>query len=209
MTDSIEDFFAQAAGSGDFIPSYKFKGLNDKVSGEIVDVQVGHAIKFKTKDEILRDKNGAPIPQVVITLQTALRDWDGVAQIPSNKDDNGHETPKPASDDDGKRKLYVKYGSNVDALRQAVEESGAAIAALKTKGSKLAMKLSKLTPTEKGNDLQHFTFLFKAGEPELEDTFASAKPPAEEKPAETETFAASTPAPAAETAGFADDEPPF
>lgn len=76
------------------------------VRGPIVDVSVANRTDYKT-GEVLYFKDGKPKQQVIITIQTSIRD----PQIP---------------DDDGRRRIYVKmdYKSDREGLVKAVEASG-------------------------------------------------------------------------------------
>lgn len=86
---TVDDFFAGGA------KSFKFENQNDTVIGVITDQFVSQQSDFKTK-ELLYNKDNSPRNQLVVTLQTQLRD-------------------PQLQNDDGKRSVYVKSG-----LRQAV-----------------------------------------------------------------------------------------
>lgn len=74
------------------------------VRGQILDVSVSNRTDYKTGD-VLYFKDGKPKQQVVITIQTDVRD---------------------GADDDGRRRVYVKmdYKSDREGLVQAVEAAG-------------------------------------------------------------------------------------
>lgn len=74
------------------------------VRGQILDVSVSNRTDYKTGD-VLYFKDGKPKQQVVITIQTDIRD---------------------GADDDGRRRVYVKmdYKSDREGLVRAVEAAG-------------------------------------------------------------------------------------
>lgn len=171
---SIDDFFAEHAGGGGIgIPSIDIDKVGDSVVGEILDVQRGHVTEIGTTDAKL-NKNGETMPQLVVTLQTELRNWEGANKPATDEDGN----PKPPADDDGKRRHFIKYGSNVEILAKALAAADAKGSDM-VEGSKLAIKLDSLVPMSKGA-MKVWAFQFKkAPSSAADDAFAeveAAKP---------------------------------
>lgn len=90
------------AGGG---KSFKFDTIGATITGTITSVAVRQSTDFDTgKPAVWED--GSPQEQIVITLNTSLRDVD----IP---------------DDDGSRNVYVKgWGAQLKEFRRAVREAG-------------------------------------------------------------------------------------
>lgn len=89
---------------GSTTPSAKFEGIGVTVGGPITtEPELKNQTDFTT-GEVLTWKDGSARQQLVVTVQTSLRD-------PSNPDD------------DGQRKIYIK-GQMQKAVTQAVRASG-------------------------------------------------------------------------------------
>lgn len=115
----MSDFFARnAGGGGTGAPAFKFDQNGSGVIGTVVDLWETFVTIKGTKDPKL-DKNGDKQPQLVVTLQTELRNWQGLAKIPVDDDGNA----RPASDDDGKRSVWVKY-QMIRAIADALVKTG-------------------------------------------------------------------------------------
>jgi hypothetical protein len=100
MTQSVSDFLLGGGGA-----SAKFTNLGDNVTGTItVTPQLRQQTEYKTKKPKFWD-DGQPMMQVVVTLQTSLRD-------PS------------VENDDGTRNVYIK-GDMQRAVRDALRAAGA------------------------------------------------------------------------------------
>jgi hypothetical protein len=138
------------AGGGTGAPSFEWpKQIDPKnknrmipviggaVQGEITDIYVTVVKDINTKEPKL-DKRGRQQGQVNLTLQTSLRNWESVVNIPTDDDDN----ELPASEDTGERRIYVKYRL-LDAISKAIKESDQASGGPR-KGAKLAVKVSDL-----------------------------------------------------------------
>jgi hypothetical protein len=92
--------------------SAKFENVGDAIKGVIVSAEVKQATDLEGNPKTWSD--GSPVNQLVVTLQTDLRDDD---------------------DDDGQRRLYAKGGnyqadsgkgdSMLNAIREAVKKAGA------------------------------------------------------------------------------------
>jgi hypothetical protein len=146
---SVEGFFDNTGG-GVGAPSASIKVPGDVVFGEVVDQALVDKKKFAS-DEIEHDKvTGKPIKQLVVILQTDQRDWHNVAKVPTNEDGS----TKAASEDDGRRAIYVAPFTNIhaaigDAIVAATGEKGPI-----RNGAKLAVKIVELKDTGKGNPLK-------------------------------------------------------
>lgn len=188
MTESPDDFFDGVGGGG--APSFKFGGIGSGVRGTIVD-QFRTTVTTPSGEPKTYD-DGRPIPQLNVTLQTDLRNWDKVTKVPT--DENGN--PKPASEDDGTRRIYVKYDMRraIAVALQAAKVTGG----LKNGGT-LAVKKSGEKPTNKGNPLPLYEARYEA--PAGGDDFFSGggTPAATKEPAMS-----GAPAPAPQ-----EEEPPF
>lgn len=86
------------------VPAAKFPTIGTTVKGAVVSSEVTQQTDFQTGKPLTWD-DGSPRQQVVITLQTDLRDPE-------------------VTDDTGLRKLYVK-GQMTAALRDALRAAGA------------------------------------------------------------------------------------
>ena len=104
MSNEADDFLT---GGGS--KSAKFDTVGDTITGRVVKTQVSQQTKMGDGTPLTWD-NGDPRMQLVVTLQTALRE---------------------EADDDGLRNVYVKGSKKAgsrslhDAVRAAVEGSGA------------------------------------------------------------------------------------
>jgi hypothetical protein len=103
---SSQDEFLMGGGS----KSAKFDNVGDSITGQVVKTQVTQQTKLGSGEPLFWDNNNEPRMQLVVTLQTALRD---------------------DVEDDGLRNVYVKGSKKAgsrslhDAVRAAVEASGA------------------------------------------------------------------------------------
>ena len=70
-----EGNFFDNVGGGSGAPSALLKNVNDGVIGEIVDQFMAPATEFATGKQKTDLKTGAPIEQLVVILQTDLRNW--------------------------------------------------------------------------------------------------------------------------------------
>lgn len=177
--DTYDDFFDGVGEGG--APGFHFDKVGTGVIGTVTDM-------FKTvvtepgKDRKVKTyADGTEIPQLNVTLQTELRDWAGIK--PGSRsllDDDGK--PKPASDDDGLRRIFVKYQMR-QAVAKAVKGQGAP--GLRP-GGKLGVKLIGTKDVGQANGLPQYEAVY-------------------EPPAAGDDFLSSTPA----EPTTASDEPPF
>lgn len=151
---AVESWFDDAVRSG--APSAAFKNIGDFVLGEIVDQYQIEATDFAT-GEILKDKKtGETIMQLVIVLQTNLRNWDGVAKVPLTDPSDRNSAPKDASLDDGKRAIYVRKYTNIHAaIGKAVAAANGRPGPVRNGGT-LGVEFFKDEDRGKGNPLKHY-----------------------------------------------------
>jgi hypothetical protein len=146
---TVEGFFDNTGG-GVGAPSAKLSKIDDFVYGEVVDQALVDKKKFGS-EEIERDKKtNEPIKQLVVILQTDQRGWANVAKVPTNEDGSA----KDASEDDGRRAIYVAPFTNIhaaigDAIIAATGAKGPIL-----NGASLGVKIVDLKDTGKGNPLK-------------------------------------------------------
>ena len=144
----VENFFEGAVRTG--APSVSLRQPGDFVHGEIVEQFMTEAKKFGSDEVEVDRKTGQPIKQLVVILQTDLRNWDKVAKVPTTE--AGVE--KPGSEDDGKRAVYIKPWTNIHgAVGKAVAKATGKPGPLRDGGT-LGVKIAKLENTGKGNPLK-------------------------------------------------------
>jgi hypothetical protein len=120
MSDT-DNFFDDAVRTS--APSFKFITKGDFVKGEIVDQFVTTAKVF-AKDEEKLDRDGRPIPQLGVVIQTDLRNWDHVSRVPKVDRTDRNSPERPASEDDGKRTIFFEKWTNIyGAMGRAVYEA--------------------------------------------------------------------------------------
>jgi hypothetical protein len=145
------NFFDNVGGSG--APSAKLQQPEDFVFGEVVDQFMAPATDFSTK-KVKVDREGKEIEQLVVILQTDLRNWEGVTRIPKVDKDDQSSADKPGSDDDGKRAVYVEPWTNIHAaIGKAIIEGTGAKGPVRN-GAQLGVKITGLKDTGKGNPLK-------------------------------------------------------
>ena len=169
MSD-YDNFFDGVGGGG--APGFKFNGVGSGVKGTVVDqyqtVVTDPAGNKKTYSD------GQEIPQLNVTLQTELRNWDNCSKVPT--DENGK--PKPASEDDGQRRVFIKYD-----MRRAVAVAVRAEQAPGLRnGGTLAIKQTGAKETGKGNPLPLYEARYEA--PAASDSFLGEAKAEEVKPFE-------------------------
>lgn len=199
------------AGSGSGAPSFKWPKHEDPtgadrkvpiIGGSIVGV-ITDIYATVVKDPEKKDSDGNPLPkldrrgrqqpQFNLTLQTSLRNWEGVVNVPTAEDG---VTPLPASDDTGERRIYVKY-KLLEAIAKAIQASEQGKGGPKI-GAKLGVKVKDLIYSS--DKMRH----------PLPDYEAQYWPPVESFGDDAFDSAAAGPA-GSEPAGSApaSDEPPF
>jgi hypothetical protein len=111
MSYDPDDFFA---GGGAPALSWKNVPIGTTYRGKIID----QTVEDQTDDDgaVRTFASGDPMKQLVLTIQTDLRNGDGMSEQAKGRLDS------PASDD-GLRRLYVK-GYMTKAVKEAVRKAG-------------------------------------------------------------------------------------
>lgn len=151
-----ENYF-ENTGGGTGAPSASLKIVNDFVYGEIVDQAMVPQKKFGS-DEVEKDRDGKDKQQLVVVIQTENRNWHNVAKVPTYP--QGHDRAgqsKDASEDDGRRAIYVPAFTNIHA---AIGEA-TGNKALRNGGT-LGVKVIELKNTGKGNPLKIHAAVYTA-----------------------------------------------
>lgn len=181
-TQSVDEFFARSGGGA---PSFDFAEPGAQVVGTIVDMQVRQQTKISGPGEpkvFLFFDDGTPRMQLEITLQTQLSGWQGVKNVPTHNV-NGQEVPKPPQEDDGKRRIYVRYKLK-DAVDKALEAAGKKAPAV---GDQLAVRWSGSEQNPKGRDpIKLYEAQLRPGAPAADAFFAGGQqqaPPPQAAPA--------------------------
>ena len=210
--DGVDDFFDNIGGAG--APSIKLSAVNDGVLGTIETQFKTEAKEFGT-DNIKKDKKtGEPIMQLVVILQTDLRDWARVAKVPRVDKDDRNSPEKPGSEDDGRRAVYIEPWTNLHAaVGKAIVDGTGSKGPLRD-GGKLGIKITDLKDTGKGNPLKVFSAVYEPPAASGGDFFGESKTQGGSGDASASTPAASVPAAAApqqDPWGTAptEDKPPF
>lgn len=206
MTDLDSIFDSAGSGGGGGAPSYdwpldtsrypdRVPIIGSVIQGTIVDVYLTIINDFETGKPKL-DKNGKEQNQVNLTLETALRNWADVKpdKIPTDET-TGQQLP--ASADTGLRRIYATYVM-LEEIAQAVRDSEQKRGAPKI-GGKLAVKLTGLRDTGKGNPLREYKAVYKAPSA-ADNVFDTAGQAPAAAPAPAPAPAPAAPAPAASTA---------
>lgn len=195
--NEYDDFFGEALKSGGGGPTHKFREIGQTVLGEIVSMKRQQQTDFVTSKPKTNVK-GEPQMEIVMVLQTELRDWADVTDKAKLDKETG--ALRPTSEDTGLRAVYVK-----NQMARAV--GTAALPGRPAVGGQLWLKYVDEEDIGKGNPLPVFEAKYKAPEPA--DTNADvfgAKPATNPTPAASappaDPWAAAGPAPSSE-------EPPF
>lgn len=187
MTE-YDDFFD--IGSGTAAPSAKLSDLNDSVTGVVRETFKKEYTKFGEKDpQVITDpKTGQPRnrTQMVVVLDTALRNWQGVSKIPFVDPSDQSKGVKPPSEDDGTRAVYIPEmvkgaGSNGTIFAVATALRDAGIKGGIPAGTKFYLAIVDLKDVEKGNPLKVYDAKVKApevGADEFDAAQAATAPPA-------------------------------
>lgn len=152
--DEFDDFFA---GGVKGEPGFDWGATHNagkpmigaQVMGTIVEMVKGQQTDFATRQPLFF-QDGAPRMQVAITLQTDLRNWEGIKpdQIPV---DPATGQPKHPSQDTGLRRIFVKAD-----MKRAVTEACNRVGQKPRKGGKLAVRVSGFEDTGKGNPMTKY-----------------------------------------------------
>jgi hypothetical protein len=176
------NFFDNVGGSG--APSAKLQQPEDFVIGTVVEQFMTVATDFSTKKPKTDAKTGKEIEQLVIVLQTDQTNWAGVTKIPKVDKDDASSADKPASEDDGRRAVYVEPWTNIHAaIGKAVKDANNGQAGPVRNGAKLGVKITGLKDTGKGNPLKLHAAHYEAPAAGAEFFNTTAEQPAQEAPA--------------------------
>jgi hypothetical protein len=146
-TVGVDDFFDNIGGTG--APTAWLSEIGHGVIGTIESQRTVDYIPFGKKDpEVLDD--GRTRKQLVVILQTDQRNWDGVKEAPWVDREDHSKGRKPASEDDGRRAVYIPQFKNIHyAVKDAVVASGAK-GGLRD-GARFGVKVVDLEDTNQGN----------------------------------------------------------
>lgn len=207
-TAAVETFFDNTGG-GAGAPSIKLSQVNDGVVGEIVDQFMAPAYEYGTKNQKVDKKTGALIEQLVVIVQTDLRNWDRVAKIPVVDHTDPNSPPKPPSEDDGKRAIYIEPWTNIHAAvgRAVVEGTGKKGPLLN--GGRLGVKIANLKNTGKGNPLKEHQAVYTPPVASGNDFFGAGNTAAGGVGAAQDPFAGQNQAPAGAPAQQAPAQDPW
>jgi len=104
---------AQSFLMGSSNPGFSFRQFGDRIVGQILAPPTVQQQKvFKTNDPAFWP-SGDPKLQMLVSVATSFRNWEGIA------------TPDRARPDTGERTIYVKGKHFEKAVKQAILESGA------------------------------------------------------------------------------------
>ena len=187
--DEFDDFFS---GGGEKIPGFDFgatqnggeKQVGSMIVGTITEMAKMAQRDYSDKNKVLywepRDESEVRRPrmQLAITLQTDLRNWQGVKPklIPTDPVTNQQLTP---DHDTGLRRVYVKEYSDMNrAINIACQQAGQK----PRKGGKLALIVRGFEPTDRGNDKVLYEARYQPA-PEVAPTDAFFAQPAPAAPA--------------------------
>lgn len=145
------DAFLDNEGFGPRSASWKPSAVGNMVAGEVVDVRVMDATSIDT-GELKKNPDGSIKKQLVIILQTDLRNW---AEATPLKDQSPQKNPLPPSEDDGKRAIYAEQSTNrAAAIKAAVAEKG--LTGAPKPGGKLWIRLTEERNVGKPSPLKIF-----------------------------------------------------
>ena len=157
-----DDFFEGAAG--EMIPGGKLKDIGDMVKGTIAEMHQRDHVPFGQKEPEIDKRTGKPRQEMVFTIQTDDRNWANVVKVPLTDPDDSKSAPKPGSDDDGRRRVYVPKGDNIYyAVGTALRKAGVKMNDVEV-GDKIAFKIDDLVDVGKGNPKKEHEVFFQKGE---------------------------------------------
>ena len=189
-----DGFFDDAQKTG--APGFYFgKKPGPHVVGEIVDMFQTDFIPYGKKEPKVDEKTGKVVRQLVIVLQTELRNWDGInPDSDALKAEDG--TPKSPSLDTGLRALYAVPGTNMySSIGKAIKDDETSPSRNPQIGAKLMVQFYEDEDTGKGNPLKKFRSKYKAPAKTVDAGFEPDEPAAKPEPEAKSTTVV--------------DEPPF
>lgn len=160
-TQSVDDFWAQAGSGGPGAPSFNFEQPMDFVDGTIVKQQVKQRTTTGMNPQPRFNRDNSPQMQLEITIQTELRGWAKVKNIPTAAPpaQGVQGPPLPPEADTGLRRIYVWY-----KLRDAV---AAATGGKPTElGGRIRVQWTGQEPNPQGDKpIKTYTAWYKAPNP--------------------------------------------
>lgn len=157
MTDNTTDFFDNLS-EGTGAPTAVLKNVGDFVHGEVVKMFKRDYVAFGQK-EPEKKADGSTKQQLVIVVQTDLRNWANVVRVPKVDFSDPNSPEKAPSEDDGTRAIYVPESSNIQfAIGRAVQVAQAKFEV----GGTLGVKVENLKDTGKGNPLKEHAAVYTA-----------------------------------------------
>lgn len=190
MSEETTDFFDNI-GDGAGAPTAVLKSTGDFVYGTVTKMFKRDYVPFGQK-EPEKKEDGTIRQQLVILVQTTLRNWQGVVKVPLVDHTDPSKGEKAPSEDDGLRAIYVPEKSNIQyAIGNAARTAGVKFEA----GVELGVKIANLKDTGKGNPLKEHEAVIKPKPAPTGDEFFGGGAPATEAPAAAQEQA---PAPASE-----------
>ncbi len=199
--NEYDDFFNEALSGGGGGPTHKFREIGQTVLGEIVSMKRQQQTNF-TDGKPKFDAKNQPQMEIVMVLQTELRDWQDVTDKAKLDKETGQV--RPADQDTGLRAVYVK-NQMARALGTAALPGRPAV------GGQVWLKYVSDRDIGKGNPLPEFEARYKApADTANDDVFGGSPstPPAAPQSAPTpepakDPWASTSSSPAAS------EEPPF
>lgn len=198
MTDTTTDFF-DGLSEGTGAPTGLLKTPGDVIHGVITKMFKKDHIPFGAKEPEKRSDNTIR-QELVIVVQTALRNWAGVVKVPKVDPTDPNSPEKAPAEDDGLRAVYVPESSNIQfaigrAVSAARQEAGKDVPF--GVGGTFGVKIANLKDTGKGNPLKEHEAVYTP--PSAGDAFLASAPagPAEAQQAPAQTPPPAQPAPAA------------
>ena len=175
--NDADGFFDDAQKTG--APGFYFgKTPGPHVVGTIVDMYKTDFVPFGKKEPKIDERTGEVVKQLVIVLETDLRNWDGVnPDSDSMKSEDG--TPKDPKLDTGLRALYAVPGTNLySAIGRAIKDDETSPSRNPQIGAKLMVQFHEDEDTGKGNPLKKFRAKYKAPAETVDAGFEPDKPAA-------------------------------
>jgi len=210
MSDNTTDFF-DGVGGGSGAPSAVLSGVGDFVQGEIVEMFKRDYIPYENRKskEVAKKADGSTVQQLVVVLQTDLRNWANVSKVPRVDPADDDSPEKPPSEDDGKRAVYVPEGKNIQfAIGRAVRKAESPFEV----GGFLGVKVNELKDIGRGELMKDHVAVYRAKSVNDGGFVADAAPAATPEPTPAPA-PAPDPAPSqdpwATSGSTSSDEPPF
>lgn len=173
ITQSTEDFWASNSGGGGGAPSFNFSQETPMVKGTITHMIARQKTDPKTKAPKFNKDGVTPQMQLEVTLQTDLRGWQAVKNVPGQTNpQTGQVVPLPPEQDDGKRRIFLWY-----TLRDAVADAMTAAGVQAPKvGDQLAVQYVGDQPNPVGgNPIKNYKAWIQPSSPEAQGFFGQGQ----------------------------------